>query len=89
MPAYAGHVNPGLNQGATLPGPDGRLRGTGKAIRHIRHTAPADLADPAAVALVQAAAARANRLSEDAAPRAAVRPTTGAKRRPSPPAAGP
>ncbi len=85
--AYTGHVNLGFNQGATLPDPDERLRGTGKAIRHVRLDSPADLADPAVVALIRAAVAQAVRPAGGAAPNSTVRPTTGGKRRPEPPAA--
>jgi hypothetical protein len=59
--AYGGHVNLGFNQGATLPDPHARLRGTGKAIRHVRLDAPADLECPSVVPLIRAAAAQASR----------------------------
>jgi hypothetical protein len=83
--AYAGHVNLGFNRGAELPDPSARLRGTGKAIRHVRLTAPADLADPALRALLQAAVA-ASRRADVATPEpsAIVKRTSGAKRRPPP-----
>lgn len=33
---YRSHVNLGFYQGAGLPDPDGMLRGTGKAMRHVQ-----------------------------------------------------
>ena len=81
--AYAGHVNLGFNRGADLPDPAGRLRGTGKAIRHVRLTAPTDLADPTLCALLQAAVDAASRADvETPPPRVTVKRATGAKRRP-------
>lgn len=84
--AYAGHVNLGFNHGAALPDPAGRLRGTGKAIRHVRLTALADLADPAIRALLQAAVAAAPQADvATPEPRTTVKRTSGTKRRPTPP----
>jgi hypothetical protein len=83
--AYAEHVNLGFNQGATLPDPDGRLRGTGKAIRHVRLHAETDLVDPSVQALIRAAAAGAARPAARGATQTAVRRTSGRKRRPPPP----
>ena len=76
--AYARHVNLGFNQGAMLPDPQGRLRGTGKAIRHVRLTAPEELADQAIRELLDAAVTRAGRPAS--APTAVLS---------SPPASGP
>ena len=85
--AYAGHVNLGFNRATALPDPAARLRGTGKAIRHVRLTAPADLADPAVRALLLAAVAAASRADGDTPePRVTVKRTVGPKRRPVPPA---
>ena|SRR5687768_3002541 len=84
--AYSGHVNLGFNQGATLPDPHGRLRGTGKFIRHVRLNTDGDLADAAVRALIEAAVTSAARPQPGAVPRTSVRPTTGAKRRSDPPA---
>lgn len=41
---YAKHVNLGFNHGAILPDPLGILKGTGKQIRHLTISTPADLA---------------------------------------------
>jgi hypothetical protein len=53
--AYTHHVNLGFNQGATMPDPKGVLRGTGKAIRHIRIGDQTDLAAPFLPRYIQAA----------------------------------
>ena len=84
--AYPGHVNLGFNQGATLPDPSRRLRGTGKFIRHVRLSTGDDLADAAIRALIEAAVANAARPLRGALPRTLVRRTTGTKRRSGPPA---
>jgi hypothetical protein len=44
--AYSQHVNLGLNQGASLPDPDGVLEGTGNQVRHIKITSIDDLKQP-------------------------------------------
>ena len=85
--AYSSHVNLGFNQGAALPDPAARLRGTGKVIRHVRLVTAADLSDSAVHALLSAAVARAALPAADnGAPAARVNRTTGRRRRPSPPA---
>jgi hypothetical protein len=43
---YADHVNLGFNRGAKLPDPRKLLKGTGKQIRHLTLTQPADLDAP-------------------------------------------
>ena len=43
---YARHVNLGFNRGASLADPEGLLKGSGKAIRHITIKSVADLARP-------------------------------------------
>lgn len=52
---YAGHVNLGFYRGTSLPDPAGRLAGTGKAMRHLRLSAPTDLDDPTIAPLLVAA----------------------------------
>ena len=52
---YTGHVNLGLYRGATLPDPEGRLDGTGKALRHVKLRAPSEVAHPSIRALLLAA----------------------------------
>jgi hypothetical protein len=54
MPHKA-HVNLGFFQGVHLPDPDGRLEGTGKALRHVKLKTEGAVADPAIRALVIAA----------------------------------
>ncbi|MBN8630644.1 MAG: DUF1801 domain-containing protein [Rhodobacterales bacterium] len=52
---YRDHVNLGFYQGTSLPDPAARLKGTGKAMRHIPLSDPADLDDPAVLTLIRAA----------------------------------
>jgi hypothetical protein len=52
---HAGWVNLGFFRGVALPDPAGLLTGTGKALRHVRITDAAQVADPAVRALVTAA----------------------------------
>ncbi len=82
--AYAGHVNLGFNQGAGLSDPTSRLRGTGKAIRHVRLHRKEDLADAAVQALISAAVVAAVRPAVSGTSSVTVRATTGGKRRPAP-----
>jgi len=56
---YARHVNLGFNQGATLDDPNGLLRGTGKAVRHITIKAASDLDQPELRAYLRRARAQA------------------------------
>ena len=52
---HAAHVNLGFFRGVDLPDPAGRLEGTGKALRHVKISDEAGVADPAVRALVTAA----------------------------------
>lgn len=52
---YKNHVNLGFYRGAVLPDPDGKLKGTGKAMRHISVAALSDVGDPALRDLIIAA----------------------------------
>lgn len=54
---YTSHVNLIFARGATLPDPEGLLKGTGKKARHVRIQAPEDLAAPALRSLLETAAA--------------------------------
>ncbi len=56
---YRDHVNLGFPQGAELPDANGRLKGTGKAHRHVRIASQADLNDPEVRRLIRVAANRA------------------------------
>jgi hypothetical protein len=49
------HVNLGFMHGAALPDPDGRLRGTGKGMRHMQVKSAPELNDPAVETLIRAA----------------------------------
>ena len=53
--AQKGRVNLGFFRGTSLPDPAGILEGTGKALRHIKVTNMAMVANPALTALVIAA----------------------------------
>jgi hypothetical protein len=53
------HVSLCFLQGAGLPDPDGLLEGGGNLVRHVRLSAPEDLAAPPIEALVATALARA------------------------------
>lgn len=52
---YRGHVNLGFYRGAALPDPQGRLKGTGKAMRHLSLTSVDDVRVPAVRNLITAA----------------------------------
>lgn len=52
---HGSHVNLGFNYGSELPDPEGVLQGPGKLLRHVKITAPEDLADPALRRLLEAA----------------------------------
>ena len=52
---YAKHVNLGFNRGATLDDPEGFLKGSGKAIRHMTIKSVADLERPEIRAYLQRA----------------------------------
>jgi hypothetical protein len=57
--AYSSYVNLGFAQGAQLPDPDRRLKGTGKLNRHLRIETLAGLDDPEILRLIRRAADRA------------------------------
>lgn len=52
---YRDHVNLAFYRGAELPDPEGLFRGTGKAMRHVPLTAPAQVDAPAIRELLVAA----------------------------------
>jgi hypothetical protein len=56
---YSSYVNLGFVQGAQLPDPDRRLKGTGKLNRHLRIETLAGLDDPEILRLIRRAADRA------------------------------
>lgn len=55
--AHKAHVNLGFFHGTALPDPEGRLEGTGKALRHVKLSTPGEVAAPSIRALVKAALA--------------------------------
>ncbi|MDX1419960.1 MAG: DUF1801 domain-containing protein [Rubricoccaceae bacterium] len=54
---HAGHVNLGFYHGASLDDPDGLLKGTGKALRHVRVRTVEEAERPAVRRLIEAALA--------------------------------
>jgi hypothetical protein len=73
-------------QGASLPDPEGRLKGDGSRVRHIRLAGPETLADPYVDALISAALARAQPPIDPAAEQRLVIKSVSAKQRPRRPA---
>ena len=82
--AYAHWVNLGFNRGAELDDPDGVLQGSGRQVRHIRISEPADLRKPAVRSFVRAAIAHARRPEGNtaAAGTSVVRAVYAKRRRP-------
>lgn len=76
----ARHVNLGFNRGADLPDPNGVLKGTGKAIRHVTIERASDLQQPQLVAFLAAAVRRAHAGSAHAG--IIIKSFSGKKRRP-------
>lgn len=62
---YANHVNLGFNHGVDLPDPKNVLQGTGKAIRHVRVNAIADLKTKPVKDLINAAVAQGLEMAEE------------------------
>ena len=58
--SFRNHVNLAFNHGAEFPDPDGRLEGTGVAMRHIKVREPAGLKDPALREFIRVALDRAS-----------------------------
>lgn len=83
LPAYTNYVNIGFSQGAALDDPEGRLKGTGARIRHIRLNQVDDL-DDYVRGLVQQAVAMAKGAGTPVEPRTIIRVMEGPKRRPKP-----
>ena len=84
VPAYTKYVNIGFPLGVFLNDPEGRLKGSGARIRHIKLTRVEDLDDPYVQDLVLQAVASAVQSSEPVAPRSIIRVMEGSKRRPKP-----
>jgi hypothetical protein len=82
LPTYTKYVNIGFSHGASLRDPEGRLKGTGARVRHIRLDSPEALDDPYLIDLIHQAVALAVRPSGEVAPRTLVRVMEGPKRRP-------
>ncbi len=54
LPMYKEHMNLGFNKGTLLPDPSKLLTGTGKLIRHIPISDPADYRNPEVAKLIKA-----------------------------------
>ncbi|MEA3065842.1 MAG: hypothetical protein QOJ27_2294 [Sphingomonadales bacterium] len=73
--------------GVGLPDPDGRLKGTGTRVRHIRLVEPGALADPYVERLITEAVSRAEPPFDPGAEQRLVIKSISAKQRPRRPAA--
>jgi hypothetical protein len=73
-------------QGASLPDPEGRLKGDGSRVRHIRLAGPETLGDPYVDGLIAQAVARAEPPFDLAAEQRLVIKSISAKQRPRRPA---
>lgn len=62
---YAEHVNLGFDRGTELDDPEGRLKGTGKKIRHVRLNSLADVRDEAVVQLILQAVLQGRCMGEE------------------------
>jgi hypothetical protein len=61
---YADHVNLGFDRGTELDDPDGKLKGTGKLIRHVRLNSLADVRDKAVNQLIEQAVMQGRTMAE-------------------------
>jgi hypothetical protein len=75
-----------LLNGVGLPDPEGRLKGSGKQVRHIVLTGASDLDEPAVRQLIAAALARSPKAIDPSAPRRMIIKSVSAKQRPRRPA---
>jgi hypothetical protein len=82
---YARWVNLGFNRGSLLPDPEGRLKGAGRWVRHVRIESANELKAPAIRALVKAAVENATYPQAGRAPQPAsvVRAIYARRRRPA------
>ena len=83
---YPNWINLFFLQGKTLPDPKKILQGSGNQVRHIRLTSPEMLDDPAIVALMELAAARAKVPFDPAGKHRLIIRAVSAKQRPRRPA---
>lgn len=84
LPVYTKYVNLGFNDGASLQDPEGRLKGTGTRIRHLRLDRPEDLEDPYVLDLIRQAHEGAVKPAKAVEPKSIIRVMEGPKRRPRP-----
>jgi hypothetical protein len=62
---YAEHVNLGFDRGTELHDPNGKLKGTGKLIRHIRLNSIADVRDDSVIQLIAQAVSQGREMAEE------------------------
>ena len=88
LAVYANHVTLVFAWGVRLDDPDGRLRGSGSQVRHIRLQGIETLHEPYVVGLIRQAAMNAARPASPIEPIKYVKVYNGPKRRPAPAEAG-
>lgn len=81
---YSDHVTLIFQWGVNLDDPQGKLKGAGNQVRHIRLDGIETLQDPYVMGLIQQASNQAERPSEPFEPKTIVKVMKGNKRRPSP-----
>ncbi len=84
IPVYTKYMNIGFSHGALFDDPEGRLKGTGARIRHIRLDRVEDLDDPYLQGLIRQAVETAAHSTEPVVARTIIRVMDGKKRRPKP-----
>jgi hypothetical protein len=84
LAVYSDHVTLIFQQGARLDDPDGRLKGAGNQVRHLRLPTLESLADPYVQGLILQASDQAPKVTPLGAPRLIVKVMNGARRRPKP-----
>jgi len=72
--AYANHVNIGFVDGASVPDPEGRLKGEGKSMRHLSFRESGPLDDPYVAWLIRQSATLAIRPPEPLPPITMISP---------------
>ncbi len=84
LAVYSNHVTLIFQWGVNLVDPEGRLKGSGNQVRHIRLEGIKTLKDPYVMGLIQQASDQAKRPSGPFEPKTIVKVMKGNKRRPSP-----
>lgn len=81
---YSDHVTLIFQWGVNLVDPEGRLKGSGNQVRHIRLEGIETLRDPYVVGLIRQASNQAKRPDGPCEPKTLIKIMKGNKRRPSP-----